>query len=861
MSYQVLARKWRPQNFSQLVGQEHVKTALTHALNQNRLHHAYLFTGTRGVGKTTIARIFAKSLNCEQGVTATPCGVCSACREIDQGFFVDLLEIDAASRTKVEDTRDLLDNVQYAPTRGRYKVYLIDEVHMLSRHSFNALLKTLEEPPPHVKFLLATTDPQKLPITVLSRCLQFSLKALSQQQIKQHLSYVLAQEQVAAEDDALALLARAAKGSLRDSLSLTDQAIAQTNGQIQLGAVREMLGYLEQSWAELLLQDVLNRDLSAMQAHMQQLVSSHSHFQGVLDDMLSLLHLIALSQFQLSASELALTESAFVRACAKAVSPESVQLYYQLLLSGKKDLPFAPEPRIGLEMALMRAIAFVPAKQDSASQQPARQAALLAAQLPAMQQTAVVTATSPQIQAPSQSGGQLNSTAELPAANNVHQADLPHEQNMPLAELTAMEQAQHEPSQLQAETAQAGSVSIDDAAGGTSLTASILARRLGGSAAKKSDTGLTAGSGTASSGAASAVAMPPKVQPPQPASLRASAAVAHPIGEAIKPSVQTEQPPTTAQAQPATFTQTVPTANVRLPTAIPAPDNTTQSDDSTDCPPWETRPADQIVPRQQITALPSDTVELTTAPQSTKQISAAEPSSFNAPQHDSAGAEDDEQDLIINADWQWQQLPEQSLAAASLAQASLAETGVPVPSAQPIRHALLDSLAVQETQQTDFASEVIENITPVLSDSGPLSFTGEITSENFALRSASQVDDWARRIDSLPIGGLMRLFLLSSSVRLDGNVLALTVAQSQRHLDSERNRQQLAQVLSQSFGEPLQVEVEFVSEVPDSPQALQQQIDQARRVYVQAVLQQDPLVQSLQAEFQAQWLADSLEVF
>lgn len=855
MSYQVLARKWRPQNFSQLVGQEHVKTALTHALNQNRLHHAYLFTGTRGVGKTTIARIFAKSLNCEQGVTATPCGVCSACREIDQGFFVDLLEIDAASRTKVEDTRDLLDNVQYAPTRGRYKVYLIDEVHMLSRHSFNALLKTLEEPPPHVKFLLATTDPQKLPITVLSRCLQFSLKALSQQQIKQHLSYVLAQEQVAAEDEALALLARAAKGSLRDSLSLTDQAIAQTNGQIQLGAVREMLGYLEQSWAELLLQDVLNRDLSAMQAHMQQLVSSHSHFQGVLDDMLSLLHLIALSQFQLSASELALTESAFVRACAKAVSPESVQLYYQLLLSGKKDLPFAPEPRIGLEMALMRAIAFVPAKQDSASQQPARQAALLAAQLPAMQpamqQTAVVAATSPQIQAPNQPDGQFVSTAGLPAANNVHQANSPYEQNMPLAELTATEQAQHEPSQLQAETGQADSVSTDATAGGTSLTASILARRLGGSAAKKSDTGLTAGSGTAS-----AVAMPPKVQPPQPASLRASAAVAHPIGEAIKPSVQTEQLPTTAQAQPQTFTQAEPTATDRLPTAMPAPDNTTQSDDSTDCPPWETRPADQIVPRQQITALPSDTVEPTTAPQGTAHAFAAEQPSFAAPQRDGAGAEDDEQDLIINADWQWQTLPEQSLAAASLAEAD-----VPLPSAQPIRHALLDSLAVQETQQTDFASEVVENITPVLSDSGPLSFSGEITSENFALRSASQVDDWAQRIDSLPIGGLMRLFLLNSSVRRDGDVLALTVAQSQRHLDSERNRQQLAQVLSQSFGEPLQVEVEFVSEVPDSPQALQQQIDQARRAYVQAVLQQDPLVQSLQAEFQAQWLADSLEVF
>ena len=248
MSYQVLARKWRPQNFGQLVGQDHVKAALTNALTQNRLHHAYLFTGTRGVGKTTIARIFAKSLNCETGITATPCGQCSTCLEIDGGNYVDLMEIDAASRTKVEDTRDLLDNVQYAPSRGRYKVYLIDEVHMLSRHSFNALLKTLEEPPPHVKFLLATTDPQKLPVTVLSRCLQFSLKALTVAQIQQHLATVLQAEQLPFDDAALALLAKAAKGSLRDSLSLTDQAIALGNGEVKLQPVREMLGLLDTSF-------------------------------------------------------------------------------------------------------------------------------------------------------------------------------------------------------------------------------------------------------------------------------------------------------------------------------------------------------------------------------------------------------------------------------------------------------------------------------------------------------------------------------------------------------------------------------------------------------------------------------------
>lgn len=366
MSYQVLARKWRPQHFSRLVGQDHVKTALGNALSNNRLHHAYLFTGTRGVGKTTIARIFAKSLNCEQGVTATPCGQCSACTEIDAGNFVDLLEIDAASRTKVEDTRDLLDNVQYAPSRGRFKVYLIDEVHMLSKHSFNALLKTLEEPPPHVKFLLATTDPQKLPVTVLSRCLQFNLLALSPAQIEQHLAYVLNEEHISYEQAALALLSRAAKGSLRDSLSLTDQAIAQTNGNITLDAVRTMLGLLDQSWAQQLLQAVIAQDITQLQQQLAALVQQQSNFAQVLDDMLSLLHLAALAQFSQQAAAFS-QQSAFVQTLAESLAPAQIQLYYQLLISGKKELPYAPDPLTGLEMALLRAMAFVPEGKAAAA--------------------------------------------------------------------------------------------------------------------------------------------------------------------------------------------------------------------------------------------------------------------------------------------------------------------------------------------------------------------------------------------------------------------------------------------------------------------------------------------------------------
>jgi len=364
MSYQVLARKWRPQHFAGLVGQEHVKNALGNALNNNRLHHAYLFTGTRGVGKTTIARIFAKSLNCEQGVTATPCGQCSACLEIDAGNFVDLLEIDAASRTKVEDTRDLLDNVQYAPSRGRYKVYLIDEVHMLSKHSFNALLKTLEEPPPHVKFLLATTDPQKLPVTVLSRCLQFNLLALSPVQIEQHLAYVLAQEAIPFQAAALSMLAKAAKGSLRDALSLTDQAIAQSNANISEDSVRSMLGLLDQSWAEQLLQAIVSQDAMTLQQALQALIQQQSNFTQVLDDMLSLLHLAALSQFSQAAAAFS-PQHSFVTYLAEQIAPAQLQLYYQLLISGKKELPYAPDPLTGLEMALLRAMAFVPEARQS----------------------------------------------------------------------------------------------------------------------------------------------------------------------------------------------------------------------------------------------------------------------------------------------------------------------------------------------------------------------------------------------------------------------------------------------------------------------------------------------------------------
>ncbi len=366
MSYQVLARKWRPRSFREMVGQAHVLKALINALDNQRLHHAYLFTGTRGVGKTTIARIIAKCLNCETGVSSTPCGQCSVCREIDEGRFVDLIEVDAASRTKVEDTRELLDNVQYAPSRGRYKVYLIDEVHMLSSHSFNALLKTLEEPPPHVKFLLATTDPQKLPVTILSRCLQFSLKNMPPERVVEHLTHVLGVENVPFEEDALWLLGRAADGSMRDAMSLTDQAIAFGEGKVLAADVRAMLGTLDHGQVYGVLQALLEGDARALLEAVRHLAEQGPDWAGVLAEMLNALHRVAIAQALPEAVDNGQGDRDRVLALAQALPAEDVQFYYQMGLIGRRDLPLAPDPRSGFEMVLLRMLAFRPADTGDA---------------------------------------------------------------------------------------------------------------------------------------------------------------------------------------------------------------------------------------------------------------------------------------------------------------------------------------------------------------------------------------------------------------------------------------------------------------------------------------------------------------
>jgi DNA polymerase III subunit gamma/tau len=455
MSYQVLARKWRPYQFSDVVGQSHVLTALSNALAHNRLHHAYLFSGTRGVGKTSIARIFAKGLNCEQGVTATPCGQCGTCKEIDEGRFVDLLEIDAASRTKVEDTRELLDNVQYKPARGRFKVYLIDEVHMLSRHSFNALLKTLEEPPEYVKFILATTDPQKLPVTILSRCLQFHLKHLDNNQIQSQLSNVLTQENVDFEPKALSLLSRAAEGSMRDALSLTDQAIALGNGQVHADTVAMMLGTLNTDQALFLLEAVSDGQANTAMGGLEELANVGVEWDSLLRELAAQLHRVAMHQALPAALDMSAPDADRIITLSSVMTPQDVQLCYQIALQGRQDLAFAPDGRIGLEMVLLRMLAFrpvsgsgiipqsisvpasepaavAPSGRTNAPQQGMQRVQALKAQVGSQPQTAAPQVVTPPAVAPQYGDQQLAaSPSSIQGSTGTVPEEQQHQQQMP----------------------------------------------------------------------------------------------------------------------------------------------------------------------------------------------------------------------------------------------------------------------------------------------------------------------------------------------------------------------------------------------------------------------------------------------
>ena len=740
MSYQVLARKWRPRQFSELVGQQHVKTALANALNSARLHHAYLFTGTRGVGKTTIARIFAKSLNCETGITATPCGQCSTCLEIDGGNYVDLMEIDAASRTKVEDTRDLLDNVQYAPSRGRYKVYLIDEVHMLSRHSFNALLKTLEEPPPHVKFLLATTDPQKLPVTVLSRCLQFSLKALTVAQIQQHLATVLQAEQLPFDDAALALLAKAAKGSLRDSLSLTDQAIALGNGEVKLQPVREMLGLLDTSWALQLLQSLFAADLAALQHSLQQLLSQQADYLQVLDDLLALLHLTALTQFEPAAAEHSDYADA-IRQFAASQTPEALQLYYQLLVSGKRDLPYAPEPAIGLEMALLRALAFVPATQTTPPQK-----------MPAAKSGAVLPANQPVVSTP-------GPAAVAPAV--------------------------------------AGTAAMPQEGPTLAQTAGAL---------------------------------------PQPAAgTTATSAAATAITPETPPAGHTGNVQANSTAEPATQIDAV-TARIMARRGLALP--TTNAVQEAATKKFERQPApQQTVPSLSASvAASSASVRLETTTVAVPTAAAVKPESAELASPSVAIATD-------------------AVAAAEYAGYTASQAEVDVSEAFNEQLAELSNDELSEQAQLSEAWWQQQSFEPL-----PAADTELPDEQRFSIRFAAQVDAWARLIEQLELGGLLRLYLLNSALSQQGQQVLLTVARHQQHLDNPAFRTKLYQAIAPVFPAGFELAIQYQEQVLNTPLAIQQQIEQERKDYVSRLLQQDPKLQEIQLRFAAELQLDTLQV-
>jgi len=449
MSYQVLARKWRPRSFAEMAGQEHVLQALINALDNDRLHHAYLFTGTRGVGKTTIGRILSKCLNCETGISSVPCGECSSCTEIAEGRFIDLIEVDAASRTGVDDMRDLLDNVQYAPSRGRFKIYLIDEVHMLSKSSFAALLKTLEEPPAHVKFLFATTDPQKLPITVLSRCLQFNLKNLSPERITQHLQFVLGEEAVPFEEAALWSLARAADGSMRDALSLTDQAIGHGGGQINEADVSSMLGTIERSYVVDICTALTGGTGTDVLAAISRMAEQAPDYDQALSDVLSIWHQVAILQTVPEALDKGVGNYSELLNLAAVASKEDVQLFYQICLLGRKDLHLAPDLKSGFEMVMLRALAFRPDANP-----PVREASSAPAPQEAESQVKKPEAAAPEAQPP---------VAELAAAeppeSQPQQSSAAVEMDSPPWEVAAIDKAQV-PEQIQEPRAQ--KISLQD---------------------------------------------------------------------------------------------------------------------------------------------------------------------------------------------------------------------------------------------------------------------------------------------------------------------------------------------------------------------------------------------------------------
>lgn len=841
MSYQVLARKWRPHTFEQVVGQHHVLTALTNALDQGRLHHAYLLSGTRGVGKTTIARILAKSLNCEQGISSHPCGVCDTCREIDQGNFVDLLEIDAASRTKVEDTRELLDNVQYRPARGRFKVYLIDEVHMLSRHSFNALLKTLEEPPPYVKFLLATTDPQKLPITILSRCLQFHLKSLDQTQIAKQLEWVLDQEGQPFEPRALLALAKAADGSMRDALSLTDQALAHGNGSVRLDSVLAMLGTLDHRHLHQLLEAVLRQDAPATMAKITEIATLGPDFDQLHAELEGLLHRIAMAQLLPATVQEQGADADALLQLAQAMSPEEVQLCYQIVLGGRKDLPWAPDGRTALEMTCLRMLAFSPRRE-------VLHPASLTALPPAM--GGLTTEARSGAAAP----GKPQGAEPAPAASAAPLAPSAVASAAPMAPAVMAEPATVEP----ALERQDNGAELDPL---FAEQDELLreAEQMGYEAVT-----LLAASGDLPAEPSVAPSSVPVMAEPEPIAQAEVVADTDTVPSTVS-SMQSllgkrNLLRSRLRSEPSAATSAARTAPAK-PVAAARPAAVMQPATAMPSPAFEPHLA-RVDVQGQVSARPAPQTGYDELP----PLDAYEESGSDYEEYLSQGFSDAfaSAPLLERAAEalspapvpaavarpQSDDLPPWDLDGSAPRQASAAPVAAPVPAPREV-----------VASEPAPAASVMETIDwdELEGDNQPQA--GEVAARLIPSSLLSSCGDpWAELIARTGVGGRLRQLAINSVMSQQGDKVLLTLKPEQRHLISDRARADLAEIIGPELGQPVQVEV-TLGNVPEqeTPLEIEHRLYLGVREQVTRDLEQDPNVQFLQQRFGAVLHHDSIE--
>ena len=888
MSYQVLARKWRPNRFGELVGQEHVVTAISNALDNNRLHHAYLFSGTRGVGKTTIARIFSKSLNCEQGLSAKPCGQCSTCKEIENGNFIDLLEIDAASRTKVEDTRELLDNVQYKPSRGRYKVYLIDEVHMLSKHSFNALLKTLEEPPPHVKFLLATTDPQKLPVTILSRCLQFNLKALSRTQISQQLDFVLSEEGIQFDKEALSQLARAAQGSMRDALSLTDQAIAQGNGVVGLQIVTDMLGLMDKNQVLKLVHAVVQKDSAKVMQQVELMSIQAPDYALVLAEIMSLFHQIALTQFVPDACKLETISARAIFQLAKSVPAEQIQLLYQIALTGKKDLPHAADARTGLEMTLLRMLAFCP---NNIKLEP----------LDIVADTPEVAALPQQTtsQSNNQSSNQLSnhgateSVATEPVVHSSNDLDISDGSNGPSISSEIAPYADPVDKPLEQQHAPVAALAENNTTVHQENTAELLPEF------SPAPLPITAPEALPE---LSPEIKQQKIAAPQIDELPQSNADLSAQQQDIMMQAENfgHQPIDYDQYQPVTLDeqssedfsvdyQPFDYENTFVQAQAPQPSLNQQADAKPN-----TSTADLIALRNKLKQSQNNKGE---GAEQVKKSESSTPFNLAAIRKQNQEAEtkpaaNDEQ-------------PSQSIQTASVT--SPEPQGNSSPSADHILDNAPPWPVENESQATSafisevtpaatsevtpvFSSELTPDLTPAITpDLTPVvsPFSGgknlseaeffdsnaHLGEENVGevslhipaflpnkqkVLKALQVDDWSRLIEDMQVTALTKQLALHSAFNQQGNMVKLMLLETKIHLISDTAQQQLKDALCLALNEPIELEIELGQPI-NTPYALQLKVNQVRKEYAHEIVKSDSGIQLLQQQFAAKVDEDSIQ--